>query len=178
MMNDLIGYIGIDTPEGTFAYPEVKPHLVIQHATRAWCHLPYPGHPKGCPNVGKSSECPPDVPLVEDKFDLSYPSYFAIERFDLAAHAARMKEAHPSWSDRQCRCVLYWQNGVRKRLRKKCAHLVAALHFRKGYAYTLIPEAMGVNVFRTCHRIGIKMRKNPQNEVIKVGFIAKLRSTS
>lgn len=168
----LVGYMGIETPNGPFAFPVVSPHLVIQHATRDWCELPYPGHPKGCPNVDKSPECPSQVPLVEEKFDLSFPSYFAIERFDLAAHAVRMQAKHPDWSDKQCRCVLYWQNGVRSRLRIKCKNLVA---MKPGYAYTLIPEAMGVNVFRTCHRIGIKMRKNPQDKVIKVGLIAKLR---
>ena len=136
----------------------VSKSLCIQHSTRNWCTLPYPGHPKGCPNYGVSKECPPKVCFVNEFVDLTKPLYFIVERFNLLQHKKRMKTLHPEWTDKQCGCCLYWQNSVRKNLRSRCKEFTVE---HRGYIFTLIPEAMGVNVFRTLHRNGIKIKKNP-----------------
>lgn len=146
---------------------EVTGSLVIQEAAREWCKLPYPDHPKGCPAYGRKT-CPPKVGLVQDLFDLSRKHWFIIVPFDIAAHAAGMKERHPQWSDRMCRNCLYWQGGVRKELRAQARRVVGE---KPGTISTDCPEAMGVNVFRTCHRHGIMMRKNPQHMVHKVALV-------
>ena len=45
--------------------------------TRLWCQLPYPNHPKGCPNYSKNPNCPPlakfmkKILLIEDNEELS-----------------------------------------------------------------------------------------------------------
>ncbi|KKK81159.1 hypothetical protein LCGC14_2816310, partial [marine sediment metagenome] len=31
---------------------EVTNDLIIDHRAREWCKLPYPNHPRGCPNYG------------------------------------------------------------------------------------------------------------------------------
>lgn len=98
--------------------------------------------------------------------------YFIVETFDLDAFSNSMKVLHPQWSDKQCKCCLYWQNGVRKRLRQKCDSFIAT---KKGYTYTLIPEAMGVNVFRTAHRHKLMIRKNPA-VVYKVALVGMARN--
>ena len=81
-----------------------------------------------------------------------------------------MAEAHPAWSARRARSCLHWQNGVRRRLKSLCDTWIEQ---HPGYAYALIPEAMGVNVFRTAHRHGLVMRKNPMDVVYKVAVIGK-----
>lgn len=146
---------------------DVTGFLAIDERTREWCKFPYPGHPKGCMNYGKSEECPPKVKLVHEVFDLSKQHWFAVESFDLQEHAAKMKALHPDWSEAQQKCCLYWQNGVRKKQRQTCDEFIKN---HSGYIFTLIPEAMGVNVFRTMHRCGWKIRKNP-DFVYKVALI-------
>jgi len=130
----------------------------------AWCELPYPGHKKGCPNYGKG--CP--LPKVDVYFDLTMPHWFAIHRFDLKAHVERMRDKHPEWSDRQCRCVLYWQNGVRKSLNIECSDFILQ---HRGLVYHKIPEAMGVNVILTMKIIDQQIIIKPIDEVCKVALI-------
>jgi hypothetical protein len=33
------------------------------------CRLPYPNHPKGCPNYGKRALCPPKAPALGRRSD-------------------------------------------------------------------------------------------------------------
>ena len=147
---------------------DVTGTLVVQEQTREWCRLPYPGHPRGCPNWGQKSSCPPKVCRVEYLFNLSKQHWFVVVDFDLAEHVRKMKLKHPDWSDSQLRCVLYWQGKVRSQLKKATLEFVRQ---HPGTIYSACPEAMGVNVFRTCHRHGLMMKKNPQNTVYKVTLV-------
>lgn len=76
--------------------------------------------------------------------------------FDLQAHALSMKKKHPEWSDRQCRCVLYWQGKSRKQLKERTQAAVAHLGTD---AVSTCPEAMGVNVFVTARLSGLVLDK-------------------
>lgn len=147
---------------------EVTGNLVVNHKVRTWCQFPYPGHPKGCPNFDKSDTCPPKIKTVSEIFNLEEPHWFAVVEFNLQAHAERMKKLHPIWTRKQCTCCLYWQNGVRKQLRNICDDFIQDKNFLH---YTLIPEAMGVNVFRTAHRYGIMLTKNIINKLYKIALI-------
>jgi hypothetical protein len=142
--------------------------LVFDKRVREWCKLPYPGHAKGCPNIDKSWQCPNKIGFVYDIFDLLMPHWFVIVRFEIGSFAARMQYTHPEWSDKQCRCCLYWQNTVRKELRKVCERFVLS---HEDLYYTLIPEAMGVHVFMTMNRLGYRMRRNPKDYLYKVALI-------
>lgn len=146
--------------------------LVIDHRAREWCKLPYPDHPRGCPNYGKKEGCPPQAPLIGDYFDLTKAHYFVVVQFDLRAHISRMKSLHPDWSDRQARCVLYWQGGVNKQLKEQCQSWVAGL---PGFLYTLCPEAMGIDVIRTCQLAGLPIEPLPIDTVFKVGMLGVRR---
>lgn len=133
-----------------------------------WCMLPYPNHPHGCPNF-------PGCPMDRKDF-LDYEGYdwFAvIEEFDLKAHAEKMKEKHPNWTERQCRNLLYWQNGVRSRLKKKAeAHAFPFM----GDVILEIPEANGVNVFDTMAKHNLIIERNP-DMVHKVMLVGKPSTT-
>ena len=147
---------------------KVKNELVLDIRAREWCLLPYPDHAKGCPNYNKKQGCPPQSPFVGDYFDLNRDSYFVIVQFDLESHINKMKMKHPNWSDRQARCVLYWQGGVNKRLRERCQFYTSQ---RLGLTYNICPEAMGVNVIKTCKAIGLPIKPRPTDTVFKVGML-------
>jgi len=151
---------------------DVAETMAIDYNVRNWCTMPYPGHSKGCPNFGKKETCPPKIGLIDNLFDLSKEHWFAVVKFDLAGQVNRMANIHPEWSDRQCRCCLYWQGGVRKNLKKLCNKFLSS---KSGLTFSFCPEAMGVNVFRTFHRNGIMMRKNPKDIVYKVALIGTMK---
>lgn len=142
------------------------PELFLEPRARdgTWCKLPYPGHPKGCPNFPK---CPAKHPDIQKVNGLSW--YAVVEKFDLRAHAEKMAEAHPNWTDRQCRNLLYWQGGVRKRLKEK------ALREFDPFADVLleIPEASGINVFETMAHVGIHIQRTRPEQIVKVMMIGK-----
>ena len=89
---------------------------VYNPTVRGLCGRPYPGHPRGCPNLNHKAGCPPQAPNLRDVIDLAGPCYLIISELNLAAHAARLGALHPGWSDRQRRCCLYWQGTARNRL--------------------------------------------------------------
>ena len=91
-----------------------------------------------------------------------------VEEFDLKAHAAKMLKKLPDWSDRQCRNPLYWQGGVRSRLRKKANAL-------NGDIVLDIPEACGIDVFLTVAEVGIVLERKP-DIVRKVMIVGRLKT--
>lgn len=145
----------------------VNNQLILNSHVRSWCELPYPNHPKGCPNYNKKPECPPNAPLINNFINLNKSIWFISIKFNIENHANQMKEKHPHWTKKQCRCVLYWQNTVRKNLKDSC------ILFCKNTQriFTLIPEAMGVYVIKTAKRIGIPIRTKPKDIIFKIALI-------
>ena len=144
---------------------------VIDRSILKLCKTAYHGHPKGCPNLGKADRCPPKAPLFNHHYDLSFPVYAVINEFDLAAHMSRMAEKHPQWSDRQLRCVLYWQQTARKQLREKILVVMTENPALAGYTDTWCPEGMGVNVTETLAAVGITLEWPPEKIVRQVAFL-------
>ncbi len=138
----------------TWIVPVVR--LVTNSSAGDWCKLQYPGHPKGCPNYNKSAKCPPQAPSIEEYFDITNPLYLVHSEFDLSKHQNKMQDAHPKWSERQCRCVLYWQSTSRKQLKGRVAKALDLLNLN-GVAF--IPEAMGVNVYATAALSNLHLEK-------------------
>lgn len=133
-----------------------------------WCQLPYPNHPKGCPNHGQRNYCPPYAPLVSDFFDLYRQHWFLITEFDLIGHMEAFRIRYPSWSERRLKCVLYWQNQVRSIQRQQIAE------FRLEHpdtVFTQLPEAMNVNVLRTLLGLKIDFETKPKRKVLKIALI-------
>ncbi|MBE3119588.1 MAG: hypothetical protein IMZ50_12650 [Candidatus Atribacteria bacterium] len=133
----------------------------------AWmlCAKPYPGHRRGCPNLAKKPGCPTGAPMIGDVLDLSQPVFAVYTVFDLGEHVARMREKHPSWSERQLRCCLYWQPRARRNLRAEIRRFLKDL----GPAVIVTtPEACGVNVTETMETCGIYLDWPPETTAILV----------
>lgn len=145
--------------------------LIISDQVGDWCRLAYPGHPKGCPNYNKKKICPPQAPQIADYFDIKRPMYFVHSEFDLKSHSEAMKIKHPDWSERQCKCLLYWQSRSRKQMKERTELAIRLLRTDK---LTAIPEAMGVNVFATALLSGLKMDRtraiNTSRHITMIGY--------
>jgi hypothetical protein len=83
-----------------------------------------------------------------------------------------MKQIHPKWSDRQCRCLLYWQPRVRAQLSSMCMRFQSA---HPGSVFTLVPEAMGVHVIRTAQTLHVPIVTRLRRTVFKVGLVGYSR---
>jgi len=151
--------LGFDKPIGP---------LKVAYDKRArdgtWCTLPYPGHPRGCPNYPDCVNSRPDFKTFS-----GYEWYAVVEPFDLKAHADKMHRKHPHWTERQCKNVLYWQGAVRKRLKEKARKFLNPL---MGDVLLDIPEASGVNLFKTMAQVGLYLKANP-DFVYKIMLIGK-----
>lgn len=132
--------------------------LITTEKSGLWCRIPYHGHPKGCPNYGdsKHSHCPPHAPNVGEYFDLSKPLYFVHSEFDLEADIERRRKMTPGQTERQYRCVLYWQGSSRKQMRERAKGAMWTLGLNR---ITTCPEGMGVNVYATARASGLMLEK-------------------
>lgn len=74
------------------------------------------------------------------------------------------------WSDKQARCVLYWQNGVRSNLKKKAEE---ALRIIPSGIILDIPEANGIFVIPTMAKVGVNINIHHPDIVIKVMLVGK-----
>ena len=149
-----------------FSYYNIFGLLHLNPETRSWCRLPYPGYPEGCPNFGKKPECPPQAPLLKQFINLERPHFLAIHCFDLGAFSERMLKDHPDFSEKQARNPRYWQKHVYSMLK-----LEIGSKLQGDQIYTLVPEAMGVNVFDTLKEWGIPIIQNPDQIVFKVAVV-------
>lgn len=146
-----------------------KDMVFDRRANGQWCKLPYPDHPKGCMNYNKKIGCPPKAKFFLDI--VTNPFFLVTQKFDIAKHAQRMKKLHPNWTNRQARCVLYWQGSLRKKIREEAKEFIDSQN--KDLMILEIPEANGVDIFKTCKNLGIILDRNPQKIIWKVMIIGK-----
>lgn len=141
-----------------------------------FCGLPYPGHPKGCPNFNKGkSGCPYTTPLIDKVIDITKSIYLIGIDFDLEEHTQKMKVKHPSWTDRQCKNVLYWQPHHKKLLKFEIDIFTCDLNKDKLFV-TIKPEAYGVNMCATVRQVGIKLDWHyPLKHVWRIALIGELK---
>jgi len=107
---------------------EIKVVPVIQKKMQGLCRHKYPDHPRGCPNWGRSSECPPGKPLFNELVDITKGVIAIYTVFDLTAQEIKMKAKHPHWTRKQCRNSMWWKKAEMKKLLK----LVEAFGYAKG----------------------------------------------
>ena len=136
-----------------------KSKLVTGLNTHNLCQLPYPNHPKGCPNYSVKKGCPPHVQRADRVFDLDKEMYMIGARFDFGNHIEKMKDKHPDWSDRQLGCVLYWQGTLRKRLKEVVADF---LRGKPDLTVNFCPVAHGINMTGTMKNIGVELEWMPK----------------
>ena len=144
--------------------------IITNKNTGDWCKFPYPNHPKGCPNYGREG-CPPKAPFIADVMDLRKPIYIAFSEFNLFAHVEKMRAKFPNWSERQLKCVLYWQGTSRKYMKQRAT---IAKSMTGANLVLTCPEAHGVNVYATCFLARLRLEKikhlNICHHVALVGF--------
>lgn len=134
--------------------------VVIQPVMRGMCRKPYPNHPHGCPNFNHKAGCPPNTPLFSEVIDLTKPVFAIVNEFDFGAHVAKMKAAHPQWTERQLTCCLYWQTTARKALK---AGMQDFQRLHPEYTIDTCPEAKGVNITETLRKAGLELEWPPRN---------------
>ena len=148
---------------------------VVSADTAKWCRLPYPDHPKGCPNFDKKENCPPFAPLWN--WLVEAPYYLVYQRFDLEAQEKKMLAKHPNWSKRQARCCLYWQRKIVKELLNDAEGVRIGLEYDINERFIVIenPEGAGVDLFETCRMAGIQLERDylHQKYVYKMVIVAK-----
>lgn len=150
--------------------PSIEVTPVVDYGVRKLCMLSYPGHKNGCPNYKKADRCPPSAPLIRDVIDLAKPVFAIYNVFQLHEHVARMKEKHPTWSDRQLRNCLYWQPSARAVLK------VETQTFLREHPTSIIvrcPEGCGVNLTATMRNAGIELEWPPVQvayQIVLAGF--------
>ena len=115
---------------------------------RQWCKMPYPGHRKGCPNAEGCKFFRDDLQqLLANAFKIS----LVWVEFDLNEQEQRMRDRQPSWTTRQCRNLLYWQNKVRKEPRWWAKYLWPEGKLLVG------AEGGGVDFYTTMRRLGVPL---------------------
>ena len=137
-----------------YVYP-IK-EVVFGEYIKHWCALPYPNHKKGCPNYNKHPDCPPNSPDFSDFFDVLEGLWVVHSNFNLKAHSEYMKRKHPKWTDRQCRNVLYWQSRSKKQMKERVKE--ASVLFGTNQVH-YFPEALGVHMYVTCLKAGLKLER-------------------
>jgi len=158
-----------------------KETIIFTRKTRKWCQLPYPNHPNGCPNYNKNPLCPPYA-LYLDKILNKYSNFYLIyAKFDLKRQMDRMLLLHENWSTKQAKCLLYWQNSVKKRLIEVIETIAMnnskskMFIFSCGSGFNLRTinqdkiysmEAAGIDVFNTLKNNGIKFELKPTCKVV------------
>ncbi len=147
---------------------DVTDKLYLDDRVGKWCQLPYPGHPSGCPNYGKRNHCPPHAPIAHDFFDFNKKHWFLVTEFPLGQYLKQMRAKHPSWSERRLRCLLYWQGHVRKSQHQQIDNFRSRF---RDTVFSLLPEAMTINVILTLQRIGVDIEVKPQKKILKVALI-------
>lgn len=140
----------------------------ICKSPKGLCHKPYPNHPKGCPNYGKHSMCPPHNLIFDDIFDMEKDIYVIYYAFDIGNHMKKMKEKHPKWSDRQLRNVLYWQGTAKKEHRK----IVKEFLDKNPNYEAVVPETLAVDVNKTMKQIGIILKWPPTKYSYRIAIAA------
>lgn len=147
---------------------DVTDKLYLDGRVGHWCQLPYPSHPNGCPNHGKKSYCPPFAPIAYDFFNFNKRHWFLITDFDFTSYIEIMQKAHPSWSEKRLRCLLYWQGQLRATQRQQIAD------FRQQHpdiVFTQLPEAMNINVLLTLHHLKVNFETKPKKKVLKITLV-------
>jgi hypothetical protein len=134
---------------------------------KKWCHLPYQGNPNGCPQCERCDKFPLWSTIIDP------PYYFVIRTFDLSAHAKKMKEKFPTWTEKQCRNSRLWQSHQDKLLKDDTEYIV--VHTPNNNIFMLRPEMYGVNIFSTCRIHGLLIPKNPTDVVYRIAMVGKAK---
>jgi hypothetical protein len=152
---------------------EIDPQEIeFNPKTQDWCRLPYPKHPKGCPNYDGAKrglrgirpdlrprmirECPPTDITINHVFDLSRPVSIIYNVYEVGKDAEQRRLHNPrlttpgGWYN-----IRYWQDRARAELYAEAAKFLDA---HPDTIVDLCPETHGVNFTKLMRKIGIKLK--------------------
>ena len=144
--------------------------VVLDDEMRNLCTKPYHNHPRGCPNYGKRPVCPPIAMTFEQVYQPG-PIYLIWTTFNFGDHCAKMRAKHPSWTEPQVRCCLYWQGTARKYHKKEVEWFKLS---HPSNVVTSCPEATGVNVTQTMAHQGQFLEWPPEKLTYQVSLAGKV----
>jgi hypothetical protein len=141
---------------------EIKKETIIRYReVKLLCSYSYKGHKKGCPNVENCKNIPffDKIREINKKY-----FYLLIANFDYEKYQEIRSLEKPEWSRNKIRCVLYWQNSVKKMLKENIEFIFENNFLENDYLYILgcgsrfklsfqkevfSMESTGINVFST-----------------------------
>jgi len=93
----------------------IKKETIIRYKeVKDLCGYRYKGHKKGCPNIENCKK----IPFFDDIKEANKKYYYLlIANFDYGMYQRLRSSENPLWSQDKVRCVLYWQNSVKKMLK-------------------------------------------------------------
>jgi len=140
-----------------------KENIIRYKEVKCLCSRKYPRHNKGCPNIEKCKNIPffDDIKRTETRY-----YYLLFANFNYEKYQELRKLDNPSLTMNQVRCVLYWQNSIKKILKQRIEYLVEnnSLYYDDKDVYILgcgsgfklsfqdevySMESTGINVFST-----------------------------
>lgn len=165
---------------------EIDPKQVeYEKRVQGYCLLPYPKHPRGCPNYGHKKdlkgirkdlrervirECPP-TKLLNNVFDLSRNLFVVYNVFETGVDAEDRRLNNPKlktpgeWYN-----IRYWQGKARARLYEEAENF---LDSNPDCIVDLSPEAHGVNLDKLMTKIGLNLRWGswpPEHSLYNIAF--------
>lgn len=157
----------IEDIDRSFSVSGIVPVAVKPRNFKGWCQLPYPKHPKGCPNYGKRDDCPPNQPYFLDLFRPEVRVAFL--KFDFETYLDWRRAQHPTWTNRALRNPWYFQSHLDANLEREIKKLNGA----DGFAPVYTAEAMGANMHLTCLRAGVGLEWPPTKNMYRVAILAR-----
>jgi len=141
---------------------EIKKETIIRYKEiKELCKRKYKGHNKGCPNIEKCKV----IPFFDDIEKINKEYYYLLyANFQYDKYQELRKLEKSEWTDNQVRCVLYWQNSVKKLLKETLEYIYEWNGFYVNNIYILgcgsgfklsfqnqvySMESVGINVFST-----------------------------
>ncbi len=168
-------------------WKEIKEDTIIHYPEiKDLCYRSYPNHSKGCPNIDKCYHL--NIPNFEILLEYGKFNHFYLvyAKFDFKKYKELRKSEHPNWTENQVKCVLYWQNSVKKQL----IDYINVINFINKKAYILgcgsgmkfkkLPnyqkrvasmEHVCINVFSTMKLNGIKLEIIPKKIIYLICLI-------
>lgn len=132
-----------------------------------WCNMHYPNHKHGCPQY------PPCIDERIDWYEIRrnrYRWYAFVRRFSINEHATLMKDKNKKLTDKQRRCVLYYQRGINKTIKDSMLKWFNIKDFDKVLLLDR-PEANGINMYSTMSKHGLNLKANYDDIICKIMII-------
>lgn len=156
--------------ERSFGVTDVVEASVKPRGFVAWCSLPYPKHPHGCPNFGLRADCPPNQPYFLDVYEPGVK--VAYLKFDFEKYLNWRRNEHPNWTDRALRNPLYFQGHLISDL-EKYLKIIEKEEKLDGFVPESNTEAMALNIHMTCKRAGLNLEWPPTKVMYRIRILAR-----